>query len=121
MAILLFPCVQAKMRSLSVEANKAASGPPQQRQQQQAHAHHQHGGQQQQQQHVRAEAGSAPAGAEGAARRAGSSIREGQPKAVPIVTAPRDTGSRRDAPGEHLRTIAGAPAACLEHTEFADM
>ncbi|CAL5220629.1 g2672 [Coccomyxa viridis] len=118
--------MEAKMRSLSLEANKAAggSGPPSQRQQQHQQSggqqHQQHGGQhqqqhqhQQQQQQARAEHGSAPPGGEGGSRRGSASAREGQPKAVPIVTATREPSHRRDAPGssQQQRRPAAVPIA----------
>ena len=86
------------MRSMSMEATRGAihSGPAQQRQ----HQQHQQQHQQQQQQHAQAQVQheGGPAGAEGSSRRP-SAARDGQPKAVPIASAARDSSSRRDAAG----------------------
>jgi len=91
--------VQAKMRSMSLEANRAAvaSGPPQHQRQQQ-HPQQQRQQQQQQHQQARGEQDGAPAGAEGSHRRP-NILRDSQPKAVPIVTASRESSARREAPG----------------------
>lgn len=86
------------MRSMSLEANRAAvaGGPPQHQRQQQ---HPQQQRQPQQHQQTRGELDGAPAGAEGSHRRS-NSLRDSQPKAVPIVTASRESSARREAPGK---------------------
>jgi hypothetical protein len=80
---------------MSLEAHKAPphSGPPHQRHQPHPHQQQQHSHQQ-----ARGETEAAPPGPEGGSRRA-SALRDGLPKAVPVVTGARDSGGRREAPG----------------------
>lgn len=100
------------MRSMSLEAHKAPphSGPPHQRHQPHPHQQ-QHHQQRHSQQQARGETEAALAGLEGGHRR-GSALRDGQPKAVPIATGPRDSGGRREAPGECLRLTWLASLSC---------